>query len=179
MYNNTFQICCIVAISRNNVIGDGKNLLWSLPNDMKRLKNLTYGNPLIMGRKTHDSIGKPLPGRANIVMTRNIEKNSKDVFFVNSFNQAINVANKWIKSNFEKKIHREKKIFIFGGGEIYNLSLKYCHTIEMTIVDLFFDNGVKFPIIDKKNWKEKIIEVNKSTDDHPGYSFLRYERKFN
>ena len=70
LINNQFPLVCIAAISKNNIIGDGEKLLWQLPSDLKRLKKITMGNPLIMGRKTYESIGRPLIGRANIVLTR-------------------------------------------------------------------------------------------------------------
>ena len=82
-------IFCIVAMNENRVIGDGKNLLWYLPDDLKRLKKITMGSPLIMGRKTWDSIGKPLPGRANIVLTNSIYWKADGAIVVNTFEDAI------------------------------------------------------------------------------------------
>ena len=112
---NKFPLVSIVAVSRDFIIGDGNKMLWHLPNDLKRLKSITFGNPLIMGRKTYDSIGKPLPGRANIILTN--KKNLKDdiqseKFFVQSFEKAVIKANNWIISKFEKNEHSEKKIFL-------------------------------------------------------------------
>ena len=135
---NKFPIVSIVAVSRDFIIGDGKKMLWHLPNDLKRLKSITFGNPLIMGRKTYDSIGKPLPGRANIILTN--KNNVKDdiqaeKFFVKCFEEAVVKANDWIIRKF-KKMNIMKKIFIFGGGEIYKLALSFCSQIELTLVDV-------------------------------------------
>ena len=120
-------------MSRNHIIGDGTKLLWKLPGDLQRLKKMTMGNPLIMGRKTFKSIGIPLPGRANIVLTRQKNYKSKGVIVANDFNEAIKMANLWIKNNFLKRERDCKKIFIFGGGEVYNLFLNYCEIIELTL----------------------------------------------
>ncbi len=96
---NEFPIVAIVAVSKDFIIGDGNKMLWHLPNDLKRLKSITIGNPLIMGRKTFDSIGKPLPGRANIILTnqRNLKDEIKfEKYFVQSFEDAVIRANEWI-----------------------------------------------------------------------------------
>ena len=94
-------IYCIVAMNENRIIGDGKNLLWHLPGDLKRLKKMTMGSPLIMGRKTWESIGRPLPGRANIVLTHSISWKAAGAIVVNSFKDAITKADEWIDINRE------------------------------------------------------------------------------
>ena len=108
IFNNEFPIIAIVAMTKNFIIGDGFKMLWHLPEDLKRLKKITMGNPLIMGRKTYESIGKPLPGRANIILSRNLaaDKSSGLKFVVNDFTQSIIRANMWINENFE---HRDRK----------------------------------------------------------------------
>ena len=99
--NNQFPIVCIVAISKNYIIGDGKKLLWRIPNDLKRLKKMTMGNPLIMGRKTYESIGKPLIGRANIVLTRKKKWQKDGIIIVNNLESAVEKSNVWINEKFE------------------------------------------------------------------------------
>ena len=177
---NKFPIVTIVAVSKDFIIGDGNKMLWHLPNDLKRLKSITLGNPLIMGRKTFDSIGKPLPGRANIILTN--KKNFKDdilfdKFFVKSFEDAIIKANDWIIKKFEKSEHGKKRIFIFGGGEIYKLALSFCSQIELTLVDINLKNGVSFPYIDEKKWEKKIIQKIEGNEIYPSHSFWVYKRK--
>ena len=177
---NRFRIVTIVAVSKDFIIGDGNQMLWHLPNDLKRLKSITLGNPLIMGRKTFDSIGKPLAGRANIILTN--KKNFKDdilfdKYFVKSLEDAITKANDWICKKFEKSEQNKKRIFIFGGGEIYKLALSFCSQIELTLVDINLKNGISFPFIDEKKWQKKIIEKVEGNEIYPSHSFWVYKRK--
>ena len=177
---NKFPLVSIVAVSRDFIIGDGNKMLWHLPNDLKRLKSITFGNPLIMGRKTYDSIGKPLPGRANIILTN--KKNFKDdiqseKFFVQSFEKAVIKANDWIIKKFEKNEYSEKKIFIFGGGEIYKLALSFCNQIELTLVDVYLKNGVQFPNVDEKQWEKIILKKVEGNESYPSHSFWLYNRR--
>ena len=108
-------IFCIVAMNENRIIGDGKKLLWHLPGDLKRLKKMTMGSPLIMGRKTWDSIGRPLPGRANIVLTNSISWRADGAIVVNSFEDAIFKADQWIDLNWKinQNSVQKKNIFIW------------------------------------------------------------------
>ena len=177
---NKFPIVSIVAVSKDFIIGDGNKMLWHLPNDLKRLKSITFGNPLIMGRKTFDSIGKPLPGRANIILTN--KKNLKDdiqleKFFVQSFEDAVIKANNWIIKKFKKNEHSAKRIFIFGGGEIYKLALNFCSQIELTLVDIYLNKGVLFPCIDENEWEKKILQKVAGNDSYPSHSFWLYNRR--
>ena len=177
---NKFPLVTIVAVSRDFIIGDGNKMLWHLPNDLKRLKTLTLGNPLIMGRKTFDSIGKPLPGRANIILTNNKNLNDEillDKYFVKNFDDAIIKANDWIYKKFKKNEQSTKKIFIFGGGEIYRLALRFCSQIELTLVDIDLKKGVSFPNIDQKKWKKKLIKEVEGNEIYPSHSFWVYNRK--
>ena len=113
-------IFCIVAMNENRIIGDGKNLLWHLPGDLKRLKKMTMGSPLIMGRKTWDSIGRPLPGRANIVLTNSVSWRADGAIVANSFKDAITKADEWIDYNMEinQNYYPKKNIFIWGGRNL-------------------------------------------------------------
>ena len=170
-------IFCIVAMNENRIIGDGRNLLWHLPGDLKRLKKLTMGSPLIMGRKTWESIGRPLPGRANIVLTNSISWRADGAVVVNSFEDAIIRADEWIQNNIEKnKNITQKKIFLFGGAEIYKIGLKYCNNIEMTKVNVDIRNGIKFPKLNESDWEKTKIEHHEATNDIPEHSYWHYER---
>ena len=170
-------IFCIVAMNENRIIGDGRNLLWHLPGDLKRLKKLTMGSPLIMGRKTWESIGRPLPGRANIVLTNSISWRADGAIVVNSFEDAIIRADEWIQNNIEKnKNITQKKIFLFGGAEIYKIGLKYCNNIEMTKVYVDIRNGIKFPKLNESDWEKTKIEHHEATNDIPEHSYWHYER---
>ena len=177
LINNQFPLVCIVAMSKNNIIGDGEKLLWRLPGDLKRLKKITMGNPLIMGRKTYESIGRPLIGRANIVLTRKKKWKKDGIIVVNNLDEAVQNSNIWINKNFQKKQRKNKNIFIFGGGDIYKLALDYCQKIEMTVVDLIIKDGVEFPRINEAKWNKHLVESIKSEGALPSYSNWVYERK--
>ena len=164
-------------MNENRIIGNGKNLLWHLPSDLKRLKKMTMGSPLIMGRKTWDSIGRPLPGRANIVLTNSISWKAYGAVVVNSFEDAISKADDWIDLNLginENII--QKKIFLFGGAEIYKIGLEYCDNIEMTKVKFHTEVGVKFPKLNESDWKKTKIEHFSATNDAPEHSYWHYSR---
>ena len=179
LINNSYPLVCIVAKSKDNIIGDGEKLLWNIPNDLIRLKKITMGHPLIMGRKTFSSIGKPLPGRGNIVLTRNINWSNQGIIVSYEFNESIEKANTWINSNFNLNSRYDKKIFIFGGGEIYKLALDYCNIIEMTIVDINIKQGIKFPILNDNDWKKILLEKSTAKGTLPSYSYWKYIRKSN
>ena len=179
LIDNEFPLVCIVAISKNNIIGDGKKLLWNLSGDLIRLKKITMGNPLIMGRKTFDSIGFPLPGRANIVLTKNKNWKKKSVLVAKSLNEAVKKSNDWISQNFDSNAKSSKKIFIFGGGQVYDIALRHCKKIEMTIVDLIIEEGIEFPNLKHEEWKKIFLKENPAEGSNPSFSFWRYERQFN
>ena len=170
-------IFCIVAMNENRIIGDGKNLLWHLPGDLKRLKKMTMGSPLIMGRKTWNSIGRPLPGRANIVLTNSVTWKAEGAIVVNSFKDAIIKADYWIDNNM--KINQnitQKKIFLFGGAEIYKIGLEYCDNIEMTKVKFNSKTGTKFPELNESDWKKTKLEHHLAKNGVPEHSYWHYRR---
>jgi len=170
-------IFCIVAMNENRIIGDGKSLLWYLPSDLKRLKKMTMGSPLIMGRKTWDSIGRPLPGRANIVLTKSISWRADGAIVVHSFEDAIVKADEWIDQNMKiSQNTTQKKIFLFGGAEIYKIGLEYCDNIEMTKVKFNLKNGIKFPKLYEEDWEKTKIQHYLATNDVPEYSYWHYRR---
>ena len=121
----------VVAMATNRVIGDGTGLIWHLPDDLNRVKSLTMGCPLIMGRKTWQSIGRPLPGRGSIVLTRDLNWQAEGAVVVHDFEAAIAVAKSWIAAHNPNC----EKIILFGGGEIYRMGLDYCHQIDLTVID--------------------------------------------
>lgn len=160
------MITIVVAKSENNVIGNNNELIWHLPNDLKHFKNLTSGHPVIMGRKTFDSIGKPLPNRINIVITRNEEWRSEGTFRADSLQEAIEIGKE-----------TDSEIFIIGGGNIYEQALDWADAIEVTKVHQEFEGDTKFPEIDLKIWKEVSRENFKKDEKNPfDYSFVRLER---
>src|SRR6478609_7668884 len=128
-------ISLIVAASTNNVIGKDNQLLWSLPNDMKFFKNTTWAMPVLMGRKTYESLGKPLPGRLNIVITRQKDWKAEGTIVVNSLEEAIKAA---AAADY-------KEAFIIGGGEIFKESMQsIADRIYVTRVDAVLDGDAFF-----------------------------------
>lgn len=153
-------ISLIVAASENNVIGKDNKLIWHLPNDMKFFKNTTWGMPLIMGRKTYQSMDKPLPGRINIVITRQKDWKAEGVVVAKDIGQAIERA----------KETNCKEIFIAGGGEIFKQSMELADRIYMTRVHAVLEGDTFFPEIDKAIW-ELTDNEDFGTDERHAYAY--------
>jgi dihydrofolate reductase len=160
-------ISLIVAASENNAIGKNNQLLWSLPNDMKFFKNTTWGMPVIMGRKTFESLKKDLPGRFNIVITRQPDLNSKNIVISKDLNDAL-----------EKSVETNcKETFVIGGGEIYKQFIKVADRIYLTRVHTTIEGDTYFPEIDQSKWKLVSNEDFKKDDKHAyDYSFQVWEK---
>ena len=162
----SFTLTIIVAKAENNVIGNENQLIWHLPNDLKHFKNLTSGHPIIMGRKTFESIGKPLPNRTIIVITRNSYWNAEGVVIANSLDEAI-----------EKAKELDPEVFIIGGGNIYEQAMDLADVLVVTEVHHSFEGDTKFPEIDLNIWKEISREKFGKDEKHTfEYSFVLYER---
>lgn len=161
------MIHLVVAKSDNNVIGHDNQLIWHLPNDLKHFKEITTGHPIIMGRKTFESIGRPLPNRTNIIITRNRNYSIENAKVVHSLNEALELA---------KEI--DENIFILGGGKIYEQAIDFADILEVTEVHENFEGDTYFPEIDLNVWKEiSRIKHHKDEKNKFDYSFVRYERK--
>ena len=136
-------ISFIVAVSENNVIGKDNKLPWRLPMDMKYFKNATWAMPVIMGRKSFESLGRPLTGRKNIVITRNANWKASGVETVQSIDQAITLAAQT----------DAKEIFITGGSEIFRAALPSADRIYLTRIHANFDGDTFFPELNEGEWK--------------------------
>jgi dihydrofolate reductase len=161
-------ISIIVATSLNNAIGKNNQLLWHLPADLKFFKATTMGCPVIMGRKTFQSIGRTLPGRKNVVITRDKNFNADnqfDLVVVSSIDEAL------------VKMHSEKEVFIIGGGEIYNQTIGIADFIYRTVVNTTIDGDVYFAEINRDEfnlvWEEKHEADEKNKFD---YTYQKFER---
>jgi dihydrofolate reductase len=133
----------IVAASENNVIGSKNELPWNLPNDFKYFKNKTWGMPVIMGRKSYESLKKALPGRINIVVTSKTNWHPEGIFVVNNIDNAIEKA----------KESDVKEIFIIGGGEIFKETIEMVSRIYLTRVHAIIEGDTFYPEIKKDQWK--------------------------
>ncbi len=157
----------LVACDENHVIGKNNALIWHLPADLKRFKELTTGNVIIMGRKTFDSIGRPLPNRTSIVITRQTDYNQEGVIIVHSLEEAILKA---------KSLHRGD-IYIVGGAEIYRMAMELADEIELTLLHDIFEGDAFFPEINPAVWKEISKERGITDEKNPfQYSFITYKR---
>jgi len=162
-------ISLVVAASENNVIGSNNQLPWHLPNDLKFFKNTTWAMPIVMGRKTFESMGnKPLKGRLNIIITKQKNWQADGVVIVNSFDDAL----------FVTKSHFYKEMFVVGGGEIFEQTIQKAQKIYLTRVHTKIEGNIFFPEIDTNKWLLKSSQLNPSDDKHLySYSFELWEKK--
>lgn len=158
----------IVAAAANNAIGKDNQLLWHLPNDMKFFKNTTWGMPVVMGRKTFESLGKPLNGRTNIVITRNKDWFAEGVRSAFSFEEALKAA----------ADADAKEVYIIGGGEIYQQAFATAHRIYLTRVHTDIVGDTFFPSINEDDWNLlSQLDFMKDAKHSYDYSFQIWERK--
>ena len=161
----------IVAMAENRVIGINNKLPWYLPNDLKYFKQVTMGKPIIMGRKTFESIGKPLPGRANIVITRNPDWQAEGVKVVHSLEQAYSLA------EAIAEIDGQDELMIIGGDQIFQSSLADSDRIYLTKVHALVEGDTWFPEVNWQEWQELGREDYSAEGPNPyDYSFIVYER---
>ncbi|MFN3772195.1 dihydrofolate reductase [Cloacibacterium normanense] len=153
------MITIVVAMGKNREIGVDNQLLWHLPKDLKHFKELTSGHPIIMGRKTYESIGKPLPNRTNIVISRKNDWFEEGILIVGSIKEAL---------KFAKKI--DENVFVIGGGTIYEQTIDLADQLEITLVDATLDADTYFPKIDEKIW-QKTQEICHEKDEKNQYDF--------
>lgn len=157
-------ISAIVAMSENRVIGKNNQLPWHLPADLAHFKKITWGKPIVMGRKTFQSIGRALPGRKNIVVTQGLNFQAPDCEVVHSLDEALGIS-------------QVDEIIIIGGAKIYEASLRYLTRLYLTIVHTELSGDVFFPNLDEKEWteisREKHLKDSKNSYD---YSFILLEK---
>lgn len=160
------MITIIAAISENNALGKDNQLLWHLPDDFKRFKEVTSGHHVIMGRKTFESLGKKaLPKRTNIVITRQKNYNASCIVLADSLKKALQIS------------QTDSNPYILGGGTIYKEAINIADRLDITIVHHTFEADTFFPDIDLKIWKEVSREFHSKDDKHKyDFSFLIFER---
>lgn len=158
-------VSLIVAMSENRVIGVDNDLPWHLPADLKFFKATTMAKPMIMGRKTFDSIGRPLPGRQTIVVTRNSDWSHDGVDVAPDLTSAIELA------------ENKEEVMVTGGAQIYALAMDMVDRMYITEVALTIEDGhAFFPEFSDSDWKEVSREAHPAEDDKPAYAFVCYER---
>jgi dihydrofolate reductase len=161
------MIALVVAVAENGVIGRDNQLIWRLPNDLKHFKNITLGHPIIMGRRTYEAIGRPLPGRTNIVVTRQPDWQAEGTETTYSVPEALELAQTY-----------DENIFVIGGAEIYRQSLSAVDTVYLTEVHHSFEGDVTFPDLNKTEWREETRERHEPDEKHDyAYSFVTLRRR--
>ncbi len=160
------KISLIVAFDENQLIGNNNQLPWHLPADLKHFKTITMGHHMIMGRKTFDSIGKPLPGRVSVIVTRQKDLNIDGCVVVNTMDEAL------------EKCKSQEEVFIIGGAQIFKCTLPTATDLYVTQIHHQFEGDTWFPEISEKEWMEVSREKVKADEKNVwDYSFIRYTKK--
>lgn len=161
------MISLIWAMDENRVIGYHNQLPWRLPEDLKFFKRVTMGHPIMMGRKTYESIGRPLPGRENIVITRDEAYHPDGCTVMNSIEKFQGFAE-----------GKEEEIFVIGGAEIFKEVLPYADKLYLTMIHHQFEGDTFFPVFDIDKWELESREIGPKDEKNPyDYEFLIYKRK--
>ncbi len=157
------MIHLVACMASNRVIGKDNELIWRLPEDLKHFKKVTSGNSIVMGRKTYESIGRPLPNRANYIITRDKHYKVEGCITLNSIDEVFELD--------------EENLFIIGGSEIYKIFLPYTDKIHLTEIEDEFEGDAFFPEFDKTIWKETSKEKGIKNEKNPyDYYFYTYEK---
>ncbi|MCA1804849.1 MAG: type 3 dihydrofolate reductase [Xanthomonadaceae bacterium] len=157
-------ISFVVAMARNGVIGKDNQLPWRLPADLRHFKAVTMGKPIIMGRKTFDSIGRPLPGRTNIVVTRDSAYQAEGCLVAHSIEAALAAAGD------------VEEVMIIGGADFYRQLLPRADRIYLTLIDAEIEGDTRFPELDAARWRERSREQHAPDEQNPyPYSFIVLE----
>lgn len=160
------RLALIAAVARNGVIGRDGDMPWHISADLKHFKATTMGKPIVMGRRTFESIGKALPGRPNIVVTRTADFVADDVEVAADFDQALALA----------AAYGTDEVVVIGGGEIYAAALPRADRLYLTDIDLDVEGDVYFPALDRAQWHEIARQDHRAERDTPAFSFVTLDR---
>ena len=164
------RLSILVAMARNRVIGQNNQLPWHLPADLKHFKLLTMGKPIVMGRKTYESIGRPLPGRTNIVITHQTNYQAPGAIVVNSVADALQICKNTNMINNES--------FMIGGENLFQQTLEICQRMYITEIQKDFDGDTFFPALNREDWKEVSRRHHPADERHKfAFDFVRYDKK--
>ena len=162
------MIALVVAISENRVIGKDNQLIWHLPEDLKHFKRLTMGHPMIMGRKTFEAIGKPLPGRTSIIITRQSDFQAP---------QGCVVAGS-VEEALKEGLALDEQVLVVGGGEIYRQALPFAEVVYLTLVHETYDGDAFFPDLDAETWDVTEQQEHPADEKHAHpFTFFTFRRK--
>jgi len=156
-------VSIIVAMAKNRVIGKDNDMPWHLPADLKHFRKVTTGKPIIMGRKTYESIGRPLPKRHNIIISRNSDYKVDGCDVVSSLDEAVTIAGE------------VEELFIIGGGFLYNQTIDQVDKLYLTFIDLDVEGDTFFPEYDHLNIKKIVSELHQKDENNPyDYEFTEF-----
>lgn len=158
------RIALIAALARNRVIGQGNRMPWHLPEDLRHFKRLTSGHAVVMGRRTFASIGRALPNRTNIVVTRDAAFAAEGVRVAHSLDEALAMA------------PGDDVVFVIGGGELYEQTLDRADVLHLTEIDAEIDGDTRFPAFDRTQFREVSRESSRDPASGLAYDFVTYER---
>jgi dihydrofolate reductase len=169
--NTTLPLCLIAALAENRVIGRDNQLPWHLPADLKHFKAMTLGKPIIMGRKTWDSLGRPLPGRLNLVVSRQagLQLEGAEVFA--SLEAAVQRAEQWAKAE------DADELMLIGGAQLYEQGLALAQRLYLTRVALSPEGDACFPIYDEDAWHLASSIEHEATGETPAFSFEVWDKR--
>ncbi len=158
----------VVAVSENGIIGNAGELPWHLSSDLKRFKRITMGHCLLMGRATYDSVGRPLPGRRTVVLTRDR----------NLSIEGVRVANSWEEAVAHCEAAEEEEVFVVGGAQIYRLALPQVGKVHLTRVHCVVEGDASFPDLPEREWQLAWEEAHEAeSEGGPAFTFQLWERK--
>ncbi|SEM81941.1 dihydrofolate reductase [Mesobacillus persicus] len=161
------MISLIWAMDENRVIGSYNKLPWHLPEDLKFFKRVTMGHPIVMGRKTHESIGKPLPGRENVIITRDRQYRSEGCTVLHTIDELLDFASK-----------TDEEVFVIGGAEIFKEIIPHADRLYLTMIHHQFEGDTFFPSFHIDEWELESREMGEKNEKNPyEYEFLIYKRK--
>jgi dihydrofolate reductase len=167
-----YPLSIVVAVAENGVIGRDNRLIWRLKSDVRRFRDLTWGKPMIMGRKTYESIGKPLPGRRTIVLTHDKSFAAEGVIVAHSWDDAVRRAGALANEM------GADEIAVVGGAEVYKLALPHTRRLHLTLVHAEPEGDAVFPPYDRSAFREvRRQERPKGPDDEHPFTFLDLERR--
>ncbi len=162
------MISIIVAVAQNGVIGHENRLLWHLKEDMRHFRTLTTGHPVIMGRKTYESLGRPLPNRTNVVITRSEDARFEGCLTAHSLSGALAM------------FPADEEVFVIGGAQIYSLALPLADRFYLTVIEHDYEGDTRFPAWDASQWRLRSSESAPCGENFPWpYRFETYERSVN
>lgn len=168
---HSLPVSLIVAATRNQVIGLDNQMPWHLPADLRYFKQRTLGKPIIMGRKTWESLGRPLPERLNIVVTRQTDIALEGAEVFADLQAAIERGQEWAS---EQGVD---EVMVIGGGQLYQQALALTQRVYLTRIDLELEGDTFFPVLDAQQWQQTEAQAHPAQDQEPGYTFEVWQRR--